>query len=351
MRTTRLPKDNLAGRLMNSATFLVPLTLRILLSSSKGSIHLYTTNPPFLGVVGAMVSLFRRHRYLLLLHDAYPQMAVWVGTIRARGRVDRIWHAMNRLTYRRAEQTIVLCEAAKTLVCDTYGIDPARVHVIHNWADGDELRPKPKSESQFAKAQGLIEPFTLLYSGNLGLYYEFETLLDAAEMLRGENFRLVLIGSGGRRKWLEEQIAKRKLSNTRLLPYQPFDKLPDSLTACDASLVTIAKGVEGISFPSKLYSALAVGRPIVALSEEHSELRALVQEHDVGRWFRVGDAAGIAAGVRQMMKEPERLAEQGRKARQLFENRFTLDAAVAEYARVFTMPAPSRNRAATEPRP
>ncbi|MFN9969939.1 MAG: glycosyltransferase, partial [Phycisphaerae bacterium] len=112
----------------------------------------------------------------------------------------------NKLIYRRAEHTIVLCESAKKLVCENYGLDPKRVHVIYNWADANELRPKPKNESTFAKEHGLIDPFTVLYSGNLGLYYDFETLLGAAELLQNENFRLVLVGAGGRKSWIEEQI-------------------------------------------------------------------------------------------------------------------------------------------------
>jgi hypothetical protein len=89
-------------------------------------------------------------------------MAVWVGTIKKGGLIDRIWHAGNKLIYRRAEHTIVLCESAKKLVCENYGLDPNRVHVIYNWADANELRPKPKSESAFAKEHGLIDPFTVL---------------------------------------------------------------------------------------------------------------------------------------------------------------------------------------------
>jgi glycosyltransferase involved in cell wall biosynthesis len=333
-RTTRMSKDWIVGRAINFLTFIVPLQARMLVRARRHDVHLYTTNPPFLGIIGAVVSLVRRHNYVLLLHDAYPQMAVWVGTIAPGGLIDRFWHAMNKLTYRRANQTIVLCQAAKKLVCDTYKVDPARVHVVPNWADGELLSPRPKAQSAFAREHGLVEPFTLLYSGNLGLYYEFETVLGAAERLMGENFRLVFVGSGGRRPWLAEQIARRKLTNTLLLPYVPFERLNESLNSCDASLVTIAKGIEGISFPSKLYSSLAVGKPIVALSEERSELKELVQQRDVGRWFALGDADGLAQGLRAMMADVQGRARQAANARRLFESRYTVDASVARYADV-----------------
>lgn len=347
MITTRFSKDNLLGRIMNSLTFMSPLFFRMLLRPRAREVFLYTTNPPYLGMIGACVSVVRRHPYVVLLHDSYPQVAVWVGKVRAGGMIERLWHQLNRIIYGRAKETIVLCEAAKRLVCKTYGVDPDRVHVIPNWADGAKLNPVPKRETSFARHHGLEEPFTVLYSGNLGLYYEFETILDAAQRLKDENFRLVLIGAGGRREWIAEQIRRRSLTNVNLLPYQPFETLNDSLNACDASLVTIAHGIEGISFPSKLYSSLAVGKAILALSEEDSELRSLVRDYDIGHWFALGDSEALAAAIRGMMADPERCAQQGANARQLFEQRFTIQASGALYADVLDRAAPGEPAPAT----
>ena len=106
-----------------------------------------------------------------------------------------------------------------------------------------------------------------------------------------------------------------------LLPYQPFDRLNESLNACDASLVTIAKGIEGISYPSKLYSSLAIGRPILTLAEVGSELREVVDTNHVGYSFTVGDAEGLADGIRRLIRDPALVAEMGRNARDLFNQR------------------------------
>ena len=107
MKTTRFGKDSLVGRASNSATFLVPLGIRMLLARSRGRIFMYTSNPPFLGIIGGVVSLFRRHDYIVLLHDSYPHLAVLVGKIKSGSVIERAWHQVNRLFYRRARQTIV----------------------------------------------------------------------------------------------------------------------------------------------------------------------------------------------------------------------------------------------------
>ncbi|MAB83035.1 MAG: hypothetical protein CMJ24_06310 [Phycisphaerae bacterium] len=334
MLATRFSKDNMVGRIVNSITFLVPLAARMMFRMKRGEVFLYTTNPPYLGVVGTMVGLVRRHRYVVLLHDAYPQMAVWVGKIRKGGLIDRTWHLLNKWMYRRAKQTIVLCEAAKDLVCDTYGIDPEKVHVIPNWADGEFLHPIDKADSPFAIEHDLVEPLTLLYSGNMGLYYDFDTILNAATLLRGEDVRFVFIGGGGVRSRIEEEIEKRNLDNSMMFPHQPFDTLNESLNACDVSFVTIAKDIEGISFPSKLYTSLAVGKVIIAICEPHSSLRTIVEESGCGMWVELGDADGLVRAVRELAADPEKVRSMGRAARELFERDYTLQACARQYAKV-----------------
>ena len=349
--TTRYSKDNLLGRAVNYLTFMGQLFLHVLFTSRKDTVYLYTTNPPFLGIIGAMVSLIRRHSYVMLLHDAYPQMAVWVGTIKKNGIAERIWHVINKLSYGRAKQSIVLCQKAKNLVCNTYAIPREHVHVVPNWADSKALNIKPKPESNFARSHNLHNHFVAMYSGNLGLYYEFPTLLEAAEILKDEPFRLVFIGSGGKRDWLADEIIKRELTNTLLLPYQPYENLGDSLAACDASFVTLAEGIEGISFPSKLYTSLAVGRPILALSEDDSELRDLIQEHRVGGWSGLGDAEALAGNIRALMTDAAEADRTGSRARRLFERAFTLRACARQYAEVLLAShplAPDAERKATE---
>lgn len=344
MWTSRFSKDKLLGRALNYFTFTSQLVLRLLFGRGSGRVFLYSTSPPYLGTIGAFVSILRKHTYVVLLYDSFPHVATWVGTIRAGGLVERLWHWGNRLAYRRAAQTIVLCQAAKKLVCENYGIDPERVHVIPNWSDKEKLSPKPKSESVFAKAHDLIEPFVSLYSGNIGLYYDFETILEAAKILEGDNFKMVFVGSGGRKQWLAEELKSRQLNDAMMLPYQPLETLNDSLNGCDAHFVTIAKGIEGISFPSKLYSTLAVGKPILAISEKESELRSIIESNNAGLWFELGDGKALAQGIRWLRDHPEKAHEMGANARTLFEREYTRELSAAKYAEVFRLANPSRAR-------
>ena len=341
LKVARFDKNFLPGRAINYLTFVVPMILNMLFRSRRDTVYLYTTNPPFLGAIGAFVSLFRKHHYVTLLHDAHPQLGVWVGTFKKGSLIERAWSWLNRRKYNRTLETIVLCKAAKKLVHETYRVPEDHIHVIPNWADGEDLHPMPKRESSIAQEQGFLDDFVLLYSGNLGLYYEFETVLAAAELLRDEPFKLVLVGGGGKKKWIDDEIARRGLSNSITLPYQPFDKLNESLNACDASLVTIAKGIEGISFPSKLYTSLAVGKPIVGLSESGSELREIIERNECGIWSELGDAEGLAEQIRGLIRDPARAERYGANARRTFERGYTRQICAAKYAEVLRLGDPT----------
>ena len=324
MNVTRFSKDNIIGRLINIVSFMLPLALFHVLPKRKGKVFLYTTNPPFLGFVGGFISLIFKHKYVVLLHDSYPEIAVWLGKIRKGGLIDRFWQWCNTIMYRRASQVIVLSNAAKKLVVNNYGPDPNRVHVIPNWADPNDLQPKPKTESKFANEHNLIEPFTVLYSGNLGLYYEFDMILEGARQLLGENFRLVITGAGGGKDKIAETIKEKKLTNTLLLGYTPQEQFNDALNCCDALIVTIARGIDGISFPSKLYTCLSVARPIIAFSTAESELRPIIEENNIGTWLAIDDSDGFVAYVRKLMANPKKAQTVGSNARELLETHYTV---------------------------
>mgnify|MGYP003629804555 FL=1 len=350
LKVARFDKNFLPGRAFNYLTFVIPMILSVLFKSRKDTVYLYTTNPPFLGVIGWFVSLFRKHHYVTLLHDAYPQLGIWVGTFKKGSIIERVWLAINRRKYKRTKEAIVLCSAAKNLVADTYPISPEHIHVIPNWSDGDDLYPIKKADSEIAQSNGFVDDFILLYSGNMGLYYDFDTVLDAAKLLINEPFKLVLVGGGGKRAAIEAHVKEHNMTNVVMLPYQPFEKLNDSLNACDASLVTIAKGIEGISFPSKLYTSLSVGKAIVALSEDWSELRRIVEHNNCGIWSPLGDAQGLADQLKVLIGDKAKTQTMSTNARAVFEQGYTRQVCAAKYAQVLKLADPQYNAQETDER-
>ena len=174
------------------------------------------------------------------------------------------------------------------------------------------------------------------FSGNFGRVNDFATVLDAAERLRQRPEVLFhFIGDGAKAGELKALSRQRNLKNIRFLPYQPRDLLQFTLAAGDAHLVTLARGLSGLSVPSKTYGILAVGRPILFVGDASSDIARLVHENHCGAVIPGGDGDGLARVIAQWADDRARVKQMGQAARQLFERRFDRPGAVTAYLESF----------------
>jgi glycosyltransferase involved in cell wall biosynthesis len=203
---------------------------------------------------------------------------------------------------------------------------------IPNWANGDEIVPRAPTDNPMRQELGLVDKLVVLYSGNMGLVHDLGTVMGAVERLhRLRNVRFLLIGDGGKRKWIEETIAQNDLKNVILLPYQPEELLPFSLTCGDVSLVTLRKGMEGLSVPSKIYSSLAAGLAIMAVAGENSEIAEIVKGNECGFRVSQGDVDGLVKAIEGLHADREMLDDMKRNSRASFERDFTRTKSVESY--------------------
>ena len=158
-------------------------------------------------------------------------------------------------------------------------------------------------------------PFVVLHAGNLGFYGAWGTLLKAAEMLRNENTGLVFVGDGANRASVAAAAAGAP--NVRFLPFRPVEQVPHVMMAGDLHVVTVRRGLEGVVVPSKLYSTLAAGRPVLAVAPKESDAARIVVESGCGVAADPDDPAAVAAAIRRLRADPEKLNEMGRRAREV----------------------------------
>jgi glycosyltransferase involved in cell wall biosynthesis len=212
------------------------------------------------------------------------------------------------------------------------GVDPRKVAVIANWADGAALRPVAPGANPLRAAWGIGDRFVVGYSGNMGRAHELATLLDAAALLTARSDIVFLfVGDGVQKSALVRRAAERGLANVRFEPYQPRARLDASLSAADVHVVSLHPGLEGLVVPSKFYGIAAVGRPIVYIGDPDGEIGAIVGAADCGLRFVPGDAAGLAAALVALREDPDRRARLGGNARRVFEASYDKPTAVERW--------------------
>lgn len=329
---TQFGRERLVGRLLDGGTFSLSVFLRLLFSRRRpGEILFVTTNPPFLGWIAWLARLVRRRRYLLVLHDLYPDVAERLGYMKPNGFLAEAWRWANRRAYRRASALVVLGRCMQDTVLEAYAPLPP-VHVIQSWADGSAIRPLPKAGNPLAKARGLDGKFVVLYSGNLGQAHQLEVLVKAAERLQDvPEVVIVFIGEGAKKAELVSMVRRLGLSNVLFFPPVPYEGLPYSLGAGDIGVVTLERGVEGLCEPSKLYGYLAAGLAVLALVGEESEVAEIVSKHGCGYRLDHDDVDGVVEVVRRLATHRRELEEMKRRSRECLERFYDRRVAVGKY--------------------
>lgn len=329
---TQFDKNHKLGRAINSASFLASAFWAMLTRRIDGPLMI-VSHPPLLEFAGYLVSRLRGRRYVYLVHDVFPDEAITLGFINPDGLARKLWDRANALSVSHASQVIVLSETMKAVMMRKGGprARAERFHVIHNWVDEGFIRPLVKSENWFVAQHGLEGKFVVLYSGNLGHSHDLESMIAAAERLRDRDMLFLFIGEGGKKQKLQALVQERGLGNVRFLPYQPRDVLPFSLTCSDVSLMALEKGIEGLQMPSKLYSILASGRPVVALVESGFEIARLIEGAGCGLSVPPNDVEGLCQALDFYYTDRAACERAGRLGRQYLEDHFSRSRAMREY--------------------
>ena len=269
------------------------------------------TDPPFEGIVGAIVALLKGKPYIYNIRDLYPDMAVG-GSIVKPGLLARVWETLHRWALRRATRVAVLGEDMRHRILSK-GVNPSTVVVVR---DGAEIAPSdasaPALDSEVVRAIRGNFQFVLLHAGNLGFYGAWDTLLTGAASLAIDGVGLVFVGDGAQRLRLEAAAAN--IPNVRFLPFFPADKVSSVLAAADAHIITVKRGLEGVVVPSKMYGILAAGKPIVAVAPQECDVASLGETKGFAVSADPDDPAAFAQLVRQLSQNPAKLKEMARSA-------------------------------------
>jgi colanic acid biosynthesis glycosyl transferase WcaI len=329
-------KRTTVGRLADYLSFYIGATWK-LLRQPRHDIVMALTTPPLIGLVALLVARLRGMRMVALVQDIYPDIAVALGTLRADSLLARALDWLNRLALRKADRIIVLSECMRRRVIAKIGVErESRVDIIHNWADGRLIQPLIDEANCFRSEHKLGDAFIVMFSGNWGLVNDFQTVLEAARLLRDrQDILFLFIGDGGRANELKTFCEGYNLNNVRTLPYQPREMLRFSLAAADVSLITLAPGLAGLCVPSKTYGIMAAARPILFVGDQASEIASIIEQGGCGAVIPSGESERLASLLAQWSRNKADLAQSGRRARQIFDASFDRTQAIKAYINVF----------------
>ena len=305
------------------------------------------TDPPLLLVMGPLLAWCKGARLVHWAQDLYPELAEETGVLKRNGLVARSLRAASTWAMRRCTVVIAVGRCMQHRLTQRR-LDPARLQHMANWAPQPVAWPSPQEREAFRKANGLIDRFVVMYSGNFGLAHSFDAILDAAQALgRSEpQITFLLAGHGPRRDWVEQEARRRKLANILFLPFQAKENLYTCLGAADLHLATMRTELCGLVVPSKVYGILAAGCPCVFLGPRASEAAQLIESCDCGSVLENASGAELARCVAGWARDASRLSLAAERCQEL-RGDLLVGPVVEEFQHLLTGHGHGRGRAQT----
>ncbi len=318
VRSFLFDKNKSLGRLLNSTSCFISMFLEAIRMGQKDLIIL-NTNPAMLPLLGLIGFFFNSQKYVVLIHDLWPELPAHTGLIKKNGLLYKLIDLLNSLSLKYASGIVVLSDSMKKVVLQKVPGSGHKIHVIHNWADNTRIYPVAKEKNKLLDDFRLHGKKVVMYSGNLGRYQPLEVMIHAAGHLQNRNDIIFLfVGDGAKKKKLQEMVKNKGLENVKFFPFQPMGRLAESLSMADVSLMGIMPENEGVIMPSKLYGLLSVGKPIVCVSDQKSEVVSILKMAGAGVHASIYDPENLASIIKSIIDEPLQAQKMGENGREYF---------------------------------
>jgi colanic acid biosynthesis glycosyl transferase WcaI len=289
----------------------------------RPDIVLTMTTPPLLSVAGWILKMLRGSRHFIWEMDLFPDVLVTVGALPENGTVTRILGRISDTARRRSDGVIVLGPCMRTRVI-ARGIPADLIHVAENWADGNAILPGPERSSG---------PLHIFYSGNLGMAHDVDTIAGAISHFRDDpRFQFTFAGSGVGREQLEKLCAAEGIGNVSFPGYADKGSMSAHLAQADIGLVTERPACVGTVVPSKVYGLMAAAKPLLFIGPAEATPGIIVERFGCGWQIAPGDVAALIALLEDLAVRRDAVRLHGRRAREVFEQRYNLPDGVARVA-------------------
>lgn len=335
----RLPKVDKSSKISRMRYIFSYFVLAIFVLLKEQSIHaIYTiSQPPVLGgLIGTIGKFLKRSKHIYNIQDFNPEQAAAVSFTNKQY-IYNLAKKVDKLNCSYSDCVIVVGNDMSETLKHRFKNKKVPHHVvINNWTNEDEILPLSKEEpniQHFLKENNLVGKFIIMYSGNLGLYYDLENIIKVTESFKKhQHLAFVFIGEGAVKEKMKAFIEEKAISNVHFLPYQPKEFIKYSLNAADVHLVVNQKGIKGVSVPSKIYGVMAAGKPILGVLERKSEAEILIRKSNCGVVVEPQDYEGIIEQIQKFysMKQ-EDLSKLGYNGREYLERHLKRKISINKY--------------------
>ena len=331
LKYIQMDRAGFLGRIVNYFSFTLMVLLHIFEIARYRAVVVYS-NPPILPWIASWAKALFGTKLIFVSYDLYPEVATVTGTLGKGHPICRLMNHINRCVYRRADAVVALSTEMRDYIVKSRPVSPERVTVIPNWYADYGMQPKNPETNRFRDA--VKDRFVVAYFGNMGTMQDMDTLLGAIRRLKNdENTFFLFAGHGNKMEKLKKIAAEEKISNIAIYNFLHGQDFQDALTISDCAFVTLERGATGLCVPSKTYSYMMQGLPLLAVMDECDIVRNI--ETGAGVWVRNGESEKLAAAITMLRENPRKLADMRETCRRIYLENYTTEVCTKQYVTLF----------------
>ena len=331
LKYIQLDRKGFISRLINYFSFTFMVLLYLLQMARYKSVVVYS-NPPILPWIASWAKVLFGTKLVFVAYDLYPEVATRTGTLGEGSVICRLMDHINKCVYRRADCVVALSSEMREMILRRRPIAPERVCVIPNWYADQGALNTDRSGNSFRELTK--DRFVVSYFGNMGTVQDMETIRDAVCLMKDDpNVFFLFAGHGNKLEAMKRDVAEAKVENIRIFDFLHGQDFKDALQISDCALVCLDRDLTGTCVPSKTYSYMMQGIPLMAIMDEGDIVSDI--EAGAGMWVRNGESEKLAASIRTMRENPEAHGAMAKRCRELFLEKYTTPICTGKYVALF----------------
>ena len=334
VKVSEFDKSNKISRIKNILDYFFN-AIKAIKKSGKQELIFTISQPPILGgLLGVYAKRKKKAKLVYNIQDFNPEQTMSVKYSKNK-LLLKILMFLDKRSCKKSDLIITVGrDMQETLEKRFNNKNVPNNVVINNWINEKEVYPIEKNNKkivEFKKKYNLEDKFVIMYSGNIGLSYDLENIVKIMAEFKDDNVAYVFVGEGSVKNKLVDYVEENKLNNFYFIPYQPKSELVYSLNTADIHLVTNAKGIKGVSVPSKIYGVMATNIPILGILEEGSEAYKIIEDSKCGIIAETGNYEQIRNEIKQLVEQKHEYIKKCNTGRAYLEERFTKDKSINMY--------------------
>ncbi|WP_313468626.1 glycosyltransferase family 4 protein, partial [Carnobacterium sp.] len=295
------------------------------------------SNPPILPYVAAIASKLYGTKVVFVSYDIYPEIAIQTNALNEKSIISKTMKVMNVFLYKNVSRVVALSYDMKNFLLNNRNqLKENQITVIPNWFEDKSMGDIDKSyTNKLFKCVSPKEKLIVSYFGNMGIAQDLNTLVEAIKVFKNnENIAFLFAGHGSKVSELKDIAEKEVLENVFIYDFLHGEDFQDALNISDIFIVSLEDGVTGLAVPSKTYSYMMAGKPIIAIMSKDTDISQDLVNNEAGYGIEVGDTLGLVTAIESLKNDKDKIIQVGKNARKLFEDKYTTEKGTSKYIKM-----------------